>query len=130
MYSITDVIYGIPLTEELSLFFHEMDCEPENVGFETLYTGSGDFPPGYLGVSLDGWDECSAYRKASDLKMQPTQQQKDEYQAKLKAMHTDAKELFAELKEENSDLDDPQKIYENFVKLLPEIDVYLIFSTS
>lgn len=48
MYSIQNVIYGVPLTEEVNEWLDGR--EPEEFGFETLYSGGADFSPGFCGV--------------------------------------------------------------------------------
>lgn len=62
MYAIGNVVYGIPLTEELSVLIRDSEhyVDPEELGFEMLYSGSSDFMfmPGYLGVDLGTIDEC------------------------------------------------------------------------
>ena len=119
MYSIITVIYGIPLTQELEERNSDLiDADPEEsdptihedmeeYGFEIMYTGSGNHTPGYCGVELSEFDECSdSYLPISEVAMVPTDEQKAEAHAKIEA------------------LDD------RFKDLLPAVSVYFIFSTS
>lgn len=67
-YAICQVVYGVPITENLIKVMD--DEELENVGFETLYTASGNYPPGYCGVPLFKFDECEDLIKWSDFTSQ------------------------------------------------------------
>lgn len=75
-YAIANVVYGVPLTEEVwdavrryvespeyaAVEVHEEEIDlddPESFGFETMYSGSGD-RPGYCGVKITDFDECSS----------------------------------------------------------------------
>ena len=118
MYSIVNVIYGIPITDEIEKRNQELlDADPneedeslgeelECYGFETFYSGSHSGIVGYLGVELSDFDECHSYLKFKDLKFEPTPAQKAEAEKKI------------------ANLDN------RFKDVLPEIGVYLIFSTS
>lgn len=63
-YAICQVVYGVPITESLTKVMD--DEELENLGFETLYTSSGNYPPGYCGVPIFEFDECEDFAKWSD----------------------------------------------------------------
>lgn len=58
MYSIITVIYGLPLTNKASAALEEMNIDPSNY-FSTLYHGGADYAPGYIGVLLGEFNECS-----------------------------------------------------------------------
>lgn len=65
------MIYGIPLTKELHEQFAKLGLEAEDNGFETMYSGSANFQPGYCGVELTSFGEGSDLL-LSDLKLKPT----------------------------------------------------------
>lgn len=106
MYSIVDVVVGTPLTQDVHDALERLGIEPEEVGYEVLYSGSGDVTPGYCGVRIDGFDECNDSILLSTLKTNPTA-------AQLKK----AKELF-------------KKLPDDIKKVAPPVDVHLVFSTS
>ena len=55
MYSICKIIYGVVLTPEIEEAYKALDSDAE-ADFTTLYTGSGDTTPGFLGESLADLD--------------------------------------------------------------------------
>lgn len=57
MYSIVNVIYGLPLTDSASREIEGMGIEPEDIGFTILYHGGAEYSPGYIGVELGEYDE-------------------------------------------------------------------------
>ena len=113
-YCIMTVIYGIPLTEEASRKIDEWEDgvdgeEPlpdgddrwfENndgaCGFKTLYSGSAPWHPGYCGVELCKFDECSDAIDAKELRLTPTPKEIDEAMTKIKELHPDLRTLCGE----------------------------------
>lgn len=115
MYSITNIIYGYPITTKISnLLIEKEDDENSDwnedgdmvCGFNKYYHGSSDGIVGYVGVELDSFDECGEMLKPSNLKMQPTEEQKNEAIKKINALSQD------------------------FKTLVGEPDVFFVFSTS
>ncbi len=105
-YAIANIIYGIPLTEEI----HEAankhkDADIQDLGFETMYSGSAPFIPGFCGVLLCRFDECDDLA-VKDLVLVPTEKQMLEAKAKIKDL--------------------PAYIR----KASKPVDVYLVWSTS
>ena len=74
--AIANVIYGIPLTEELHEQFRSCKEDAEQY-FETLYSASSDWTPGYCGVELDSIQEfrITALKDVTDV---PTAEQEEE----------------------------------------------------
>lgn len=124
MYSIQNIIWGVPFTSRAFSWMDENGYgEPEDLGFQTFYSGSSSTPPGYCGVCLGQIDEAADYvtidlennrllykgrrsQRARAVPLQPTDAQKQE-----------AEEAIAKL---------PEKLR----KLLPPIGLYVVFSTS
>jgi len=115
MYSITNIIYGYPITTEISNLIIKKEEDPNSdwnedndmvCGFNKYYHGSSDCIVGYVGVELDSFDECGEMLKPSSLKMQPTEKQKQQALKKINALTPD------------------------FKKLVGEPDVFFVFSTS
>ncbi len=102
-YAIANVIYGIPLTEEIHKAIKEE--EPEDLGFEVMYSGSAQYTPGFCGVRLCGFDECGDIA-VKDLAFEPTREQRAEAEVKI-----------AEL---------PEYIR----KVCQPVDTYIVWSTS
>ena len=117
MYAIIDVIYGIPLTEEINDLINKWEADPNcdkweedeehrMCGFEVMYSGHGGIPPGFCGVSLDQFDESNGHNSLINLKLEPTNDQKKK-----------TLELINNLDREIKDI------------ILP-VGIYLIWSTS
>lgn len=108
MYSIGTVIYGIPITEDITKVASDRDEEldKEDGGyFTTLYHGGSYHEVGYLGIELASFDECADF-KLEDIIRAPTDEQTMEV---VKA--------FNELPIEYKDV-------------APDIAVWVVFSTS
>lgn len=100
-YAIMTIVYGIPLTEEIDeLIRGECDCEgvdpqecplhtddPTAVGFDEQYSAGSHFMPGFCGVELDSFDECTDAIDVSTLKFMPTAEQVAEAEAKFAKLH-------------------------------------------
>jgi hypothetical protein len=118
MYTIAEVIYGVPLTEKV---YNKIEDDFEEY-FETSYSGSSKYPVGFVGVSLGSIDECDASNridltngqiynstdatKAKSFSIIPTDEQKAEVQNKIDQLPDEIKEL------------------------LPPIGIYFLWSTS
>jgi hypothetical protein len=102
MYAELTVVYGVPWTANLARKYDE----PEEFGFSTLYSGSAEFFPGYLGEVLWRTDETTNFFALTDVPTQPTDEQKEKVDAAVAALPDEVK------------------------KELPSIDVYFIWSTS
>jgi hypothetical protein len=125
MYAIGHIIYGVPLTEKISKKINKWenqepeDDEPEGVespwfedddgvcGFTTMYSGSGDYTPGYCGVELLEFDECEELFLGDEtFQMKPTSKQKASALKRIEKLHPDLK------------------------KLLPKVGLYIVWSSS
>ena len=116
MYSIMTVIYGIPLSEEISKLIDD-DTLPEDdsglgsgdstvCGFTELYHGSSDQHVGYCGVEISEFNECVDYIAADTLVLTATDEQKAEGQALV------------------------DRLDQRILSIAPPIGVYIIPSTS
>lgn len=85
MYSIVTVIYGIPITQEISALEDGGD-ELENAGYETQYHGASPDVVGYCGVELDSFTECQTALLVDNIKITPTEEQKLEGFRKVHAL--------------------------------------------
>ena len=81
--AIVTVIYGVPLTEEVSKKIREWESENDErwtddgdyqCGFETLYSASGGDLLGFCGIQI-GELEPYGNQKVSDVCMEPTTNQ-------------------------------------------------------
>lgn len=85
MYSIAQVIYGIPLHNpagdtKYSTRLEEAIEDEEFPGFLVFYSGDGfDGDPVSFGVPLDEFDPCCSFIDISTLVLVPTQAQVAEY---------------------------------------------------
>lgn len=86
MYAIATVMYGIPLCSEtksqsqLSADLMEViEDGGDEAGFHISYRGSGGDVPAAFGIELDSFDEACALVEVSDLKLEPTKKQIDEF---------------------------------------------------
>jgi hypothetical protein len=68
MYSISNVIVGVPITSQLAELVDgwEADNDPrwrewEDLGFETFYHGGAPYTMGFCGVKIGEFDECQEY---------------------------------------------------------------------
>jgi len=112
MYSITNVIIGVPITQELSDLVGQWEAdgnprwrEWEDLGFETFYHGAAPSTVGFCGVHLGEFDENSGYIKVEPgallyydghkrplkISLTPTQKQQDEARRRV---HKIDSELF------------------------------------
>lgn len=117
MYSKITIVYGTKVLdkkyEKIANLLEDMAEAAEiqfsdlsENGFEELYSGTGDYPVAYCGVVLDTFDIIGTGIPLSKLKLTPNEKQKQK-----------AEELF-------------QKIPLKIQKLLPPLEVYLIYHTS
>ena len=121
MYSIVNIIYGTHINNKTEKKLKKMldqmydnneipYAELEELGFETMYSGTGDTTVAYLGVKLDSFDAIAGTSEIgfplSKLKLQPTKQQKEK-----------AEKIY-------------QKLSEEVRAILPPLDVYVVVSTS
>lgn len=127
MYSITNVIIGVPITQKLSNLVNQWEEDDDSrwrewkeLGFETFYSGAGSGQVGYCGVQLGEFDECgdflrvepdalfyhSSGKQPKKIRLTPNQKQLDTAHEKVQAV-------------------DPE-----LLKLCPPFGVYLVMSTS
>ena len=108
MYSIGHVIYGIPITDEISQLAQQRDeelAEEDGGWFETLYHGGSYREVGYLGVELATFDECKDF-PLHDVVKDVTDEQEAEV---VKAFN---------------------KLPMEYKEIAPAIDTWVVFSTS
>lgn len=89
-YACASVIYGYPLVSndgdvEYSDDLMDLIDSGED-GFLSFYSGSADQAPAAFGVEMDGFDEACAYVDGRDLRMQPTDDQKEQLKAMFDAL--------------------------------------------
>jgi hypothetical protein len=106
MYAIVDVIVGIPINQDVMDALEALGMEPEDAGFETMYSGSAEITPGYCGVKLDGFDEASDSIDVSTLNLTPTKTQLAKATALVGALPAGVQDV------------------------APKLAVYLVWSTS
>lgn len=115
-YAIANIIYGVPLTEEVSDLMNKWEQDETNdnwfesndgqCGFTTLYSGSAPQTIGFCGVLLGTLKEFKLYESLSKINTQPTALQIAKTTEKISKLHPEIKAL------------------------LPDVDVYLVWSTS
>lgn len=59
MYCIVQVIYGVPIRKAALEEVEMLGKELSDFGGETMYSGSGDEEPAYIGVQLSAFDEAT-----------------------------------------------------------------------
>lgn len=106
MYGMFDVIYGVPLTE--NIWTNEyVDQGDIDIHFEIVYNGnSTGYGTGYCGVKLDDFDDTSGPLPLTNLKLKPANNEMSKAQRLV------------------NDLPDEIK------KIASPIGVYIIFGTS
>lgn len=119
MYSIANIIYGVPLTETAERYCGENEIDYETLGFRTLYSGSADYTPAYLGIKITSIDECSGYQKL-DMDKKTITDSRSSFTATITAGPNET----ARINKAVSDL--PQGLRE----LLPNPGIYIVWSTS
>jgi len=94
MYTMGDIIYGVPLTSEVmeAMPDWQEDDEEELCGFYQIYSGRSKSPVGYCGVLLDSIDELAVVN-INSLKLVPTQEQKEEAETKVEALLPEIKKV-------------------------------------
>lgn len=89
-YACASVVYGYPLVSNNGYVDYSenlMDLiDRGDNGFLSFYSGSADQAPAAFGVDMDGFDEACAYVDARDMRMEPTDAQKDELNALFDAL--------------------------------------------
>jgi len=105
MYAIANIIYGIPINDEIHNKANELDVELDET-FDVLYSGNAEREVGYAGVHLGSMDEGSDISMNELTKIQPTEEQKQE--ALVNIAYVD----------------------EVLRDLAPEIGIYIVWSTS
>lgn len=103
MYAIGDIVYGVPWNNKLNALWNEIEendpawskDEYEMFGFTTVYSGSSLEHVAYLGEVIDGMDVCANTRVA-DLKLVPTDEQKQKVTKTLAKLHPRVRKLCGE----------------------------------
>lgn len=134
MYSIGNVIYGVPITDKLKHHIRSWGLEDnqeflEELGFETLYHGGGSGIVGYFGMEVTEFDECMLNLRLSTLTKEADKVIRNE--AQLKKIQNRINQLDQKIKEyfELQDLDYDETEHK-IQHLLEETDIYIVFSTS
>ena len=97
-YCIMTVIYGVPLTEDVSEWLSERTPEdgisddPDAEGFTMLYSGSARWMPVYCGVKLCEFNECRDAIPVDGLKLVATDEQKREAEKLVAALDSRIRE--------------------------------------
>jgi len=123
MYAIGTIIYGSPIGEKADAWLRKNGPDDwEDLGIETMYSGSSNHEPAYVGVDLGGIDEVTdavgidvgagtmsygpTIDNAKPFSIVPTAEQMRETQKKIDALPDGLKAV------------------------LPKAGVYLVWSTS
>ncbi len=139
MYSIMNVIYGVPLTRKVNELINKWeetdddrwaDADDDMCGFETLYHGSADRIIGFCGVCLGEFTECDEIIKINEDAIEISEDsppKNRKYGPKLQSSKIKLKPSKKEIAEAQSKIDalDPE-----IKKILPEVGLYIITSTS
>jgi hypothetical protein len=128
MYSIQNIVYGVPLTSKaadlIKLWESEdderwTDEEEGQCGFVTLYHGGASGLVGYCGVLLGELDECCAWLRL------------EEHGIRYKGSGSDH---LVRTKPNNREIKTAERrvaaLHPDLRKLCPKIGVYVVFSTS
>lgn len=118
MYSIAEVIYGVPLVQKLYEWVDQNEMwDAEDEGFLTYYHGGSDTTPGAFGIQIGGFDETCGWHphyapnetalKLSEIKT-PTDYQKTQFQKLYDAQPPEVQKMIDAI----------------------GVDTYIIFSTS
>lgn len=106
-YSMVSIVYGTYIDDKVARAIDALGLDPEDCGFTELYDDGGyDHPIGFCGVELGEFDECQLALQVSSLNLLPTS-----------AQGTEAQNALAQL--------DP-----SILKVVPKLDVYLVFHSS
>lgn len=133
MYMIMNVIYGIPLTrkidEKISEWEEDESCDKWNednglCGFETMYSGVGDYTSGYCGVCLGSFEQFVEDLRIDLNKKEITYLFPDEPPKEVKIDLNLTQEQFDKANENIKKLD-PE-----ILKIAPKIGIYIVMSTS
>lgn len=96
MYAIATVFYGLPLnsndTEIAKSPLLEENIEDESAGFNRLYSGGSNCEPTAFGIELSEFDEGCHHVELSDLKLEPTKAQYDEFTKLYNALEPELQE--------------------------------------
>jgi len=136
MYSIMNVIYGVPLTRKINALINEWeetdddrwaDADDDMCGFETLYHGSADRIIGFCGVCLGEFTECDEIIKIGEDAIEISEDLPPSKKRGPKSSKIQLKPSKKEIAEAQSKIDelDPE-----IKKILPEVGLYIITSTS
>lgn len=108
MYTIAQVIYGIPLDIDFDYYYSEVEEEAEDSdqeyvrllenhfendteGFLRYYSGSSENSPRAFGIEIDEFDECKTV-KVSELNLVASEEVKKKYQELFNALDEDTQE--------------------------------------
>lgn len=113
MYSITNIIVGIPITDKLSALIDQWErnkdpklAEWEDLGFTILYHGGLNQYIGYCGILIGEYDECGEYIRIEDdtlhykgvnaiteISLKPTPEQTEEAQKLVEHVNPELRKL-------------------------------------
>jgi hypothetical protein len=126
MYSISNVIVGVPISEELDALLRKWEDEDdprwrewEDLGFEVFYHGGASCTMGYCGVQISEWNECGSIQVNPDGTWTF-----DDYEGKKTIVFVPTDAQVAEAKKKVDALDPELR------KLCPEFGVHIVQSTS
>lgn len=87
-YACFDIVYGVPLVDESYVLLEKWDEKDgdyfeDNEGMAFGFVSRYGSDSRYLGVVLDGFDECQEFIKLTDVMLKPTDKQIAEFEDKL-----------------------------------------------
>lgn len=142
MYSIMNVIYGIPLTRKINALIDKWETTDDDrwseglnekrdtCGFITLYHGSADRIIGFCGVSLGEFTECDEIIKIEDDTIKISED------SVPKSMRSGPRRppSIVKLKPSEKEIAKTQKMISKLdpeiQKIAPSVGIYIITSTS
>ena len=134
MYSMADVIYGIPITRRMDRWLQEhMDDEDvqteefEELGFCVQYSGNADHQCGFLGELLAGMDVINPVEMLRDSKGRIIA-----LRVSTNALATSTKDfdLCPTSEQVEKTLADYNKLPEGLKEVAPKPGIYIVWSTS
>lgn len=130
MFSIVNIIYGVPLTEEIYKKIGEWEETDDErwweddrggpCGFQTFYSGSSEFPPGFCGACLGSFDEVCPNIQLKGTQILIRDNLKEKYKINLEPDEVFKQKVYQKI----NNLDPELK------EMISEIGIYFIFSTS
>ena len=134
MYSMADVIYGIPITRKMDRWLQEHMDDPgveteefETFGFEIQYSGNADHQCGFLGVSLGGMDVINPVELLRDDENRITGMRVAKNALASNTVDFDLRPTVQQVQET---IEKHNELPDGLKAVCPPIGVYIVWSTS